>query len=75
MIEGKLTGIRLKFHDTTRDIHLSDCHYMELGYIGEGAMKVPGVWYKLDASKWPVPIEELDVFAPLTNLIQLFIKR
>lgn len=64
----------------------TDCEYLELGWMnmmtGERVTMdypsreflpflIPGIWYKLDKSKWPIPVEAPNVFVPMTSVIQI----
>lgn len=62
----------------------TDCEYLELGWMGmDGERKsnaidvgciishIPGIWYKLDKTKWPIPVEAPNVFVPMTSVIQI----
>lgn len=65
-----ILGIRIFKNASTQDIEASFCHYMYLGDV----MGEPGVFYKLNESKMPVPVHEIHTFVPLHTLVQLFIK-
>lgn len=65
----KVAAIRIYKNGTTQDVEAMFCQYMYLAEL----MGEPGVFYKLDASKMPYPVNEVKTFVPLHTIVQLVI--
>lgn len=87
MIE--IIAIKVFHGESTIPIESKDCHYMIAGFMDMysdekllpghmetlGPRFIPGIWYKMDATKWHLPIQEFDIFVPMTSVVQIAFKK
>lgn len=85
---AEILAIKIFHGESVMTIEKKDCHYIKLGfmsmYSGENIMpinpettdlrSITGIWYKMNAAKWPIPIQELDIFVPMTSVVQIAFK-